>query len=365
MRQILNYNIHDILKFQIIRDRRWDIRDLINLKFPSFQVDEVDKPDIVLNIGKFTPSNKNCYLIDHKYYIKDNYFYCRESESGIGWEVEVTGFEKGDAIINFNLAKCFQIHPVNIIYMPLFLPQAFLFRIIEHKLSMKNCFLAHAGAVAKDNQAYLLSGRAGCFKTTLCMEFVRRAGFTWLGDARMILYQGKVLGFPIHSLTFDFVTTHLPDETHWGFLRQVQFAAERLLDGPQETAKYKPGSAELKAILLFAKRTRLRNDKKVVFSSLPQTQVEQVVDGLITSSRLEDFKGMAGLGIGSAPFLRYMLAYAFVFPNSSFAVQERKLAENLRNTLANIPIYEVEIPPDYTLDTFDQIHQFIMQGGGV
>ena len=58
--QSLNYNIHDILKFKIIRDRGHGLRDLINLKFSFFEVEDVDNPDITLNIGKFTPSNENC-----------------------------------------------------------------------------------------------------------------------------------------------------------------------------------------------------------------------------------------------------------------------------------------------------------------
>lgn len=362
MKQVLNYDIHNLVKFRIVRNKKYDFSDLINLKYSAFQVYEVDKPDIVLNIGRFTPSNKGCHVVDNKYYINDNYFYCRDSGGGVGWEVEVTGFEGGETIINFNLTKRFQVNPIDIIYMPLFLPQVFLLRFIEHKLSMKGCFLAHSGAVAKNNQAYILSGRAGCFKTTLCMEFVRRAGFVWLGDERVILRQGKALGFPMNSLMFDFMTGHLLDETHWGFLRQVQFVAENLSGRHKQTGKHKPLSANMKVILLISKSNELGDSKKVTFSPVPQSHVGQIVDGLFINARLEDFKGMAGLGIDSGPFLRYVLAYKFVFPNSSIADQERKLSENLKSTLENIPIYQVQIPPRYSVSTFNQVHDFLKKG---
>ena len=361
MKQVSSYKIHDILKFQIVRDKKWDFRDLMSLKFAPFCVDAIDKPDIVLNIGKFAPANQGCYLVDHKYYIKDSYFYCDDSEGRASWQVEIKGIDEEDTVINFDLRKRLQTRPVNIIYMPLFLPQAFLARVIEHKLSVRGCLLAHSGAVAKDGQAYLLSGRGGCFKTTLCMEFVRQAGFTWLGDERVILHEDRVLGFPMNVAMFDFMTKHLADETHWGFRSQLQFATERLLSRRQETAKYDPESPKLKAILLLAKNSALADDKELTFSPVPQPRVTEVVDGLITSSRLEDFKSMAGFGLHSGFFLKYMLAYSFVFPNSSIALQEERLREHLRGNLRNIPVYKVEIPPSYSPIIFEQIHDFVVK----
>lgn len=262
MKQTLGYNVHDILKFQINWDKRYDFGDLFSLKFASFRVESVANPDITLNIGRFTPSNSNCYVIDHKYYIKDNYFYCRDSDGKASWEVEIAGLEQGDTTINFNIARRFQPQPIDLIYVPLFLPQAFLLRIIDYRLSTMGYFLAHAGAVAKDDQAYLLCGRAGCFKTTLCMEFVRRAGFTWLGDDRVIMHQGKVLGFPMNSSMFEFMTRHLPDETHWGRFRLLQFTTGCLLGRVKKDARVTPEVAKLKVILLIARDSGLGSDKR-------------------------------------------------------------------------------------------------------
>ena len=85
------------------------------------------------------------------------------------------------------------------------------------------------------------------------------------------------------------------------------------------------------------------------------------MESILISNRLEDFLGMGmpGFGISSGPFLRYMLAYSFVFPDSLVATWERDMARILRNILEDIPVYRVEIPPDYSPDIFDQVHQFI------
>jgi len=362
MKQILSYSIHNILKFQIIRDRKFDFSDLMNLWFSCFEVEQVEKPDIVLNIGKFVPANENCYLIDHKYHIKDNYFYCRESEGKASWEMEVIGFEHGGIIINFHVNKRFQINLLDLVRISLFLPQTFLLKAIEHKLSTKGYFLVHSGGVSKNNKAYLLCGRSGCFKTSLCMDFVRRVGFTWLGDDRAILYQNRVLEFPVNSAVFEFMTQQLPDETHLGFSNLSRFVAQHLLGKYRKTDKDGTRSAELKALLLITKSNRLPANKQATFEALPQSSLEQIVASLLISNRLEDFWGfMPSFGINSAPFLRYLLAYTFVFPNSFIAAQEKRLAESLRSNLEKIPIYKVEIPPVYNIDTFNQVHEFIVK----
>jgi len=361
MKQVLSYNIHDILKFQIIRDRGLDFGGLINLRFSCFQVEQVEKPDIILNIGRFVPANEDCYLVDHKYYVKENYFYCRESEGKANWEVEIIGFEQGDTTINLHVTPRFQVPPVDRLRIAVFLPQAFLLRIIEYKLGIKGYFLTHSAAVSKDSRAYLLSGRAGCFKTSLCMDFVRRAGFICLGDDRVILCQDKILDFPMNSAIFEFMTKRLPDETHFGVLKQVQFTTDYLRGRYGKAGDNRAKSAELSALLLIARSNRLQANKRVSFESVPHDSLEEIIDSLLVSTRLEDFigMGMPGFGISSAPFLRYMLAYSSVFPDSLVATQEKKLAESLRSSLENIPVYRVEIPHDYSPDTFDQIHRFI------
>ena len=356
MKQVLSYNIHDVLRFQIHRDRGLDRWDLVDLKFAPFRTESVDSPDIVLNIGKFAPSNAGCYVIDHNYHVRDNYFYCRDSEGKASWEAEVAGFDHGDTTINFNPSVRLSMQPTSLLYTPLFLPQALLLRIIESRLIGKGRFLAHAGAVARNGQAYVLSGRAGCFKTTLCMEFVR-AGFTWLGDDRVILGGDEVMGFPMNPAMFAFMLRHLRDETQWGLLRQLQFYAQCVAGGGGRQGRTAAESARLKAVLLIAKSAG--SDREVTFSAVPQSRLDQTVERLVVSARLEDFKGLAHFGIRSGPFLKYMLAYAYVFPNSFVATQEREAAESLKNALRDVPVYEVLIPRKWGRHVFEKVHDFV------
>ena len=102
MKQVLNYNIHNILKFQITLNQKFSLIDYLNIEHRFFEVDSVDKPDIILNIGKFKPSNEDCYVVDSKYYITDNYFYCKDSYKIAKWGFEMSGFESGDTKIQIS-----------------------------------------------------------------------------------------------------------------------------------------------------------------------------------------------------------------------------------------------------------------------
>ncbi|MCK4233565.1 hypothetical protein KAX75_04000 [candidate division WOR-3 bacterium] len=360
MKQILNYNIHDILKFQIVRDSKYSFRD-INRIFSCFQVDEIDKPDIILNIGRFTPSNEDCYLIDYKYHIRENYFYCRDSGRNAKWEVEIIGFEQGGTIINFDVTTRFRPQPIaSLVSLPISLPRTLLLRIIGYKLCQEGYFLIHSAAISRDDRAYLLCSRGGAFKTTLCMDFVRRAGFGVFGDDMVILHNDKVLSFPMASSIFQFMTTHLPTEKHWGFFRQVQFAVEQFLNKPQKTAMQGDRFAKLEALLFVTRSNRKQGGKQVTIEKFSYRYLEQAVNRILANNRAEGFKELPLFGIDSLPFLKYELVYNFVFPNSLTATYEKKFAENLRDILKKIPIYKIDTPFNYSLEAFEEINKFVM-----
>jgi hypothetical protein len=332
----------------------------INRLFSSFQVDRVDKPDIILNIGRFTPSNEDCYLIDYKYHVKENYFYCHDAVGGVKWEVEIIGFEQGDTIINLNVNHRLQPQSIaSLVYLSSALPQALLLRIIWFKLSQKGYFLIHSAAVNRDTSAYLLCGRSGSFKTTLCMDFARRAGFNVLGDDMVTLHNGKVLSFPMSPSVFQFMTAHLPTEKDWGFFRQAHYyVLDHFFSKSRKIAMDVDRFAKLEA-LLFINRSNRRQDGQVVIEELPPDYLEQSVNKIIINNRAEGFKELSLFGISSLPFLKYELVYSFVFPNSLIATHERKFAESLKNILKDIPAYGIDIPFNYNLVVFKEINKLL------
>lgn len=350
MVQNFNYNLHDILKFKILKDKRYGLRDLINLKFSFFEIETIDNPDITLNIGKFVPSNENCYLVDHKYYIKENYFYCKDSEGKAKWEVEITGFENEHTTINFNG----KISGFQFFINPDFIAQSVLLRIIEYKLSRKGYFLAHAAGISKDSKVYVLAGRGGTFKTSLCMDFIRKAGFEFLGDDRVILHKDMAFSFPMGSNVFGFMCSHLQNENSWNIFNKIRFAIDIWDKKSKRDTPIKVGKPSKIGSLFFIVKTNKATTTK------RDIALKEAVDKLITNNRLEDFISLGGMGINSGPFLKYALAYSFIFPDSEIATHQSNLERELGSILEKMmPIREIEIPSRYDANIFNSIRSVI------
>jgi hypothetical protein len=349
MVQTLNYNLHDIITFKIVRDKGYGLRDLINLKFSFFEDEDVDDPDITLNIGKFTPSNKNCYLVDYKYYVKKDYFYCKDSEGNAKWKVEITGFEDGHTIINFNG----KMGGFPSIINSDFISQNLLLRIIEYKLAKKEYFLAHAAGISRDSKAYVLAGRGGTFKTSLCMDFIRKAGFDFLGDDHVILHKDMIFSFPMGLRVFGFMCGHLPNEESWNISNRIRFARYLWDNKDKKDNSIKMSdSSELKKLFFIVKT----NKEKITERKIPLTDA---IDRLIVNNRLEDFISLGGMGINSGPFLKYALAYSYIFPDNKMATYQEDLERELWSVLEKEQIHEIEIPYNYDINVFKRVYKFI------
>lgn len=349
MKQVLNYNIHNILKFQIFLDKKFNLFKYFNIEHRFFEVDSVDKPDIILNIGKFKPSNEDSYIVDGKYYIKDNYFYCKDSEGTTKWEVEISGFESGDTIINFDI----RVPGVRGFLPILSAHNLFLSSIIDHKLSNKGYFLLHSAGLGKDNKAFLLAGMGGAFKTTLAMDFIRKAGFDFFGDERVIFHDGHILSYPVGLVSFDYRCRYLPTENKRNFLDKIGLIKHNInnynhLDRLKVNV---PEKSELSALFFMVKQSARKS------MTINEYDLKKAVDKLIINNMMEmNHAYMPNLmGISSNPFFEYMLAYSFIFPESQIAAHWTNMKNKLIDLIEGIPVYEIEIPGKYDNAVFNEV----------
>lgn len=339
-KQVLSYNVHDILKFHIIRNTTYNWRDNINLKFSFFEVDNVEDPDIVLNIGKFTPSCRSYYSVDHKYYIKHNYLYCKESEGAVNWELQINGLEDDLTTINYNG----KVRGLSSLLNPDFLAQNILLKIIEYKLYQKGYYLAHAGGVSKDCKGYILSGRGGSFKTTLCMDLIRKENCRLLGDDRVLIGNGSAYAFPLGLPVFSYMLQNLDHENAWKFPHKLDF----LRRARNSSISPDDSMCELKPVKIAA--LSFINRAEISELTVQKISEEDLLQKVILNNRLEDYIDISFLQITSGPFLRYMLAYSYIFPDSLIA---RFLDCNdvnhstISRCLGDPAVFNVTIPQNY------------------
>ncbi|WP_372824023.1 hypothetical protein [Pyrococcus kukulkanii] len=311
-----NYRIHDILTIQINTQNKAKLPGL-NFPLSYFETDEdLTNPDIILNIGPFKPERNNSYVVDHKYYIKENYLYCSDTANGkASWKVEIMGFEEPPTIINF-YGKIRGIY--HLLAPDLLAQEVALFPIIELALGLKGYFLAHAGGVTKDNKGILFVGRSGSRKTTIIMKAIRK-GYKTLGDERVIVdlnsvKDTKLLCFPIFPKIFEFTLLHSKDE-------------------------YMPSSKRI-AMLVYLKNTTLQlrdvweDEAKLsrIYLLLPEMHTKgklpkQFIHMFIANNYSELYSSDIPL-LTRNNFPDYILAYSYIFPDNNWV----KMYNNILKT---------------------------------
>ncbi len=338
----LYYNIHNLVDIEITGNSRF-ARDN-NLRYSFFQSPKMYEPDIVHYIGRFRPSNQGCQVVSHKYHIRENYLYCRDSIGQARWELEIFGIEEGKARLNFNGKR---MDPVGILLQN-YWAEEIVQSLVELRLANRNHYLIHGGAVSRDSKAYVFAGRTGVRKTTLIMDLVRRSDFNYLADERVIINQGKALCFPMSLFLFDFLSKHSLTE-NLGFMNRLRLVKDIF---SRENHYSIPITNSAKLAALFIMERKDIGSVNTVEISLPQA-----VTKLVLNNKLE--MNIPYAPAPSSHFLRYMMAYSFVFPRSRIAGYWEELRNGLESALKDTPIYLLEVPLNYDMRTFEEVRQYL------
>lgn len=340
-----NYNIHNILTVKINHPKRY--LDEINLKFGYFERNQLETPDIELNIRNFDPDVKDCTVVDHKYYVKENYLFCKEKEGTCAWKVEFIGFNDGKITINYfgrNLRGSNYINPD-------FLAQNFLLKVMEYQLLRKGYFLAHAGGVSKGGKAVIFPGRGGTFKTSICMDLVRKSNYDFLGDDRVLVGEDLAYCFPMGYRVFRYMLESLKDENSWDLMHKIKLLKTILVKDSGYSQKVcEPAD---KYDLFFVTRSTDQSFKVETYDN------ESTIKKLYCNNRIEDYIDISSLKIRTAPFARYMLAYSYVHPDSEVSNYANNYSSLLSKIIGDRRSSGIFIPRRYDESVYKKVRDLI------
>jgi hypothetical protein len=343
----LNYNIHDLLSIKIQGNGMRD--PTRNLRYSYFATaDDPAEPDIILNIGPFEPSHEGAEAIAHKYYVKENYFYCSEKGSGSNWKIEIFGFETGKTVINFTGGG----HGLRGVVFPTFMAQEFLIPFIEYKLAKKNHFLIHSGAVCKDSWGYVLAGRGGVYKTSLIMDLMRTNDYQFLGDDRIILKKGGgILAFPRGQFVFDFTLNNTRTEERNAFDNFKLLV--HALTNKTEAISTNPvaNCSAIKKLIFVSRKTNHTIQTDPV---IPQEALQR----LITNNMAEYVESTKHSPIGQ--YNLYVQVYSLIFPDNDLQKHFDRMREGLKGIVMNTPMQEIILPFEYDQMAFNTLAKNII-----
>jgi len=322
-KMIFNYNIHNIIKLQMIREKQplFEIKPLC-MEYSYFKTNKPIKPNIIVKIGKFKPKNKGCYIIDHKFFVKKDYLYSRESD----WEVEINGFESSQTTVNFwEKSTIFNASK----YAGLVIYDHVIRPLLEFKLARKGYMLSHSAAVSKNNEGLLLCGPPASYKTTIAMNFVR-AGYKLLGDDFTILKNKTLFSFPRTPIVFDYRIKKLDTEEL------------DIFDKIKIRIKYK----NLQQFTNIISSSKLRFILFPIISDKEEFKVINInnktaLKKMVLNNELED---------SFSPFYQYFLAYYTIFSRQSIWSRLEKIID-----IKNIPCFAIKL----SKNNFSKVLQFV------
>ena len=335
-----DYDIHGILSFTAegksnLLDgflQGWDI------ELRGLQSAGGDNPDLVVTLGGFTPDHRGCTILDDKYCIRRDYLHCLEDrDSYARWQLQICGFEQSETRVD--------IRP-NLLGKTL-IPELLVNPLVWYKLNEKGSPVVHGSAVSKDGRAYVFAGRGASGKSTIAISLIEK-GFKLVSDHFVVLSDGDVLRLaaPFHLMDFNLVPV-IRDNMNAKhkalfFSRQLL----RRLTGRRLATKVFPEDvlpeglvadrAELHSVYLLLPRDGLR---------VEQIDREEMVRHLVANQKLESF-----------PFIKYMMEYAYLFPDGAVASYWSRYEDNLRRALQRVDrFYKVEVPRRLDAPTLESI----------
>ena len=328
-----DYGIHGIVTFRVIGR----IGRRMTMEYRNFELAREEHPDFTIYFGKFTPDLGGCQKLDGKYFVKSDYFYCKDSYKLGKWELEITGFESGGIVVHLHA------NIVGRILADMFVCAYTIDPLIRFVLNRKGYSAIHAAAVAKDGRAYLFPAQSGAGKTTTATYFTRE-GFSFMGDDFVILRDGCVFSWltPLNIFAYNLSSVIKANMSSWDKaivkLKNALYKA---------TFGYVKIFSKLNPVSIFP--TTEKSNLKAVFFLVPGDELSigrmnrlDLIEHLFVNWEMESF-----------PSYKYMLEYTYAFPDSNVASYMESYKANLvQNLPEDLPVYRVGVPKKYTKETF-------------
>jgi len=344
MNKEINFNMHDIFKFKI---KGTDGRILKHFcqDYSYFRTDDEIESELDVIISDFTPSNNDCYIIDHKYYVKKNYLFCRDNHKIVKWSLCIKDIED-KPIVYFK----------GNLFSEIFLRDYIIEPLIGFKLAQKGYSLLHASGVALDDKGFVFAACKGVGKTSTMLNLIGDGGVYLSNEPIIISKDSMVYSFPsyIHFYHYNLKSTpHFSKKLttmnkielelkQLAHLLSLKYGSFSLDIEAKNLFKEIGGKHPLQSLLLLTKTNR---NKVNIRENIDKNEL---IKKLIVINKFE---------------MKYiserLMAYSYVFPESVTSHFWQTLENNLKSALSGIPCHEIEIPFKYDSRVYEEIHRLI------
>lgn len=342
----MNFNIHNLIKFKVEGTNKGYLRYL-SQDYSHFKTDEPVDSDFDIIVSDFAPANDNCYVVNHQYWVKENYLFCVDRHKVVRWKVCLRDLTERKTTVYFEGSKFGEVFLRDYIIEPL----------IGLKLAVKGFSLLHASGIAINNKGFIFPACKGVGKTSTLLNLIGKG--TFLGNDKVIVSNdGSIYSYPSFVHIFSYNLSDVPHAFESLTLRQkTEIKIKNLinvlswgyasfpLDVNPRSLWGEPGeSYPLQSLVLLTKTNKDSiniakcGDKERLITRL----------SIINKYEMQYFDDL-------------LSAYSYVYPGSDSNIEAywQTFSNNLSQALRKVACYEVEIPEKYTSDAYDRIYELL------
>ena len=345
----MNFSLHNLLHFKIDGMNRKYL-DYLGREYSFFKTEEKVDPDVEIIIAESVNPDDDCRLVDNKYFVKDEYLYCRDRYKVVRWRLAINGLED-KTVVHFSggfwgehVLKEFIIEP-----------------LLGFKLAPRGFSILHASAMAINGAGFIFAGGPKTGKTASILSLNVHDSIFLSDEITVFSNDGMVYSFPspIRLYHYDLkgITPHhrmTPQQKlevkikHYIYLLSLGYAKLPLCINAEELFERMGGVYPLRCLILLTKTgsedidvTEIANKKELA---------ERLV--LINEQQFPYW-------------CKYVSAYSSVYPSSQVASYSPVMRDNLSQVLDKIACYEIKTPRQFSKDHRDKFQQVIQTLGKV
>ncbi|MDY9926310.1 hypothetical protein [Methanosarcina sp.] len=300
--------------------------------------------DFIINVSDFSPKNEECHILDGKYYVKEGYIYCKDNKKLSKWKVEINNLDKSPTIINISTNILGSVSTLS----------NFTEFLIHLKMTEKGYPLIHASGVLIGKRGIVFASRSGGGKTTIA-TYLMEKGFKYFGDNFLIINNSQIYNFLSPLNLYKYNLTPLIKK-HLNFKKKSSISLKNFIS--LISGRYIKLSTELNLFNIVPEQIAIDGKLDTLLWVIPKSDFsvnkiskKELIDHLIYNQQIE-FMHM--------PFLNYLYAYSYVFPNSKIGNHWKIYEESLINAIGNdTKIMKIEVPQKYNNSVIDEILKLI------
>ena len=320
-----NYNIHNIISFQIVNNNITGLLNKINPEYEYFKVDTEVDPDFRITVAKVFRNVDEIKSLKYKFKKKSTY-----------WEAEI--LEHNNSFIELTIVP--RLQGIRNLFQFTALKNIYVRSLLYYSLINKGCTLIHSSAVNINGKAYVFVGRPGVFKTSLIMDFLRQTGTSFLGEENVLLMDEKIYPFPLNIQSLSHKIKYYKHEDPPSYIHKLMLGLSLL--------KNKNINIPISNCCYPEKIFYLEKGNKFDYKKV---KLENTIDKLVSNEIQEiDLNPTHSLsGISNNYFSEYL---------HEFGLME-EIKEKIRNIFLNnfreVDFYSVSMPKSYDTKLINEL----------